>query len=59
MKFLNIGDKKRFCEFLERKKKNITYKGSGIRTASDFSAAVSPKILKANNIQLTFIYLVK
>lgn len=34
MAILNSGDKKRFFEILGRK--NITYKGSGIRIALDF-----------------------
>lgn len=48
MAILNSGDKKRFFEILGRK--NITYKGSGIRIALDFSTAASLKILKVRDI---------
>lgn len=51
--------KKDSVGFWKEKTKWITYKGSGIRTASAFSTAAFPKILKANNIQLTFMYVAK
>lgn len=57
MAILNSGDKKRFFEILGRK--NITYKGSGIRIALDFSTAASLKILKVRDIQSTIIYVDK